>query len=55
VCADDLIRLCCRLQAIHGYPDRNLPTLIVYHNGELKKQFVGESAFARGDPTVAGT
>jgi hypothetical protein len=48
-------QIVARVQAIHGYPDKNLPTLIIYYNGDLKKQFIGEAAFARGDPTVAGT
>jgi thiol-disulfide isomerase/thioredoxin len=31
--------------AIKGYPDKNLPTLLLYQDGELKKQFIGLSAF----------
>lgn len=30
---------------IPNYPDHNLPTIFVYQNGELKKQFIGESFF----------
>lgn len=26
--------------AIEGYPDRNTPTLLVYHNGDVKRQIV---------------
>lgn len=30
---------------IPNYPDHNLPTIFIYQNGELKKQFIGESFF----------
>lgn len=30
---------------IPNYPDKNLPTVFVYQNGELKKQFVGPLVF----------
>ncbi|RWS04385.1 viral IAP-associated factor-like isoform X1, partial [Dinothrombium tinctorium] len=30
---------------IPNYPDSNLPSIFVYLNGELKKQFIGESTF----------
>lgn len=30
-----------RAQCIPNYPDRNLPTLIIYRNGELHRQIVG--------------
>ena len=30
---------------IPDYPDRNLPTVFVYCNGELRKQFVGPTEF----------
>jgi len=28
-------------EAIHNYPDKNLPTLLIYRDGEMKGQFVG--------------
>jgi len=40
--------------AIKNYPDKNLPTLLVYHNGELKKQFIGLTAFG-GESITAET
>lgn len=30
---------------IPNYPDKNLPTVFVYQNGEMKKQFVGPLVF----------
>ncbi|KAI9175551.1 Proteolipid protein 2 [Blastocladiella emersonii ATCC 22665] len=33
---------------IHGYPDRNMPTLLVYGHGELVKQIVGIASFPGG-------
>jgi len=30
---------------IPNYPDHNLPTIFIYHNGELKKQLIGPSSF----------
>lgn len=30
---------------IENYPDKNVPTLLIYGNGELKKQLIGEAAF----------
>lgn len=30
---------------IPNYPDRNLPTIFVYHNGNLVKQWIKEEAF----------
>jgi hypothetical protein len=27
--------------AIHGYPERNCPTLLIYRNNDLLSQFVG--------------
>ena len=29
---------------IPNYPDKNLPTIFVYHEGDMKKQFVGPIA-----------
>ncbi|KAK4024908.1 phosducin-like protein 3 [Daphnia magna] len=33
---------------IANYPDQNLPTIFVYHNGDLKHQFIGANCFASG-------
>eukprot|EP01135_Chromosphaera_perkinsii_P009747 Nk52_evm12s1869 gene=Nk52_evmTU12s1869 len=30
---------------IPGYPDKNLPTILVYHSGDLKRQIVGAHEF----------
>jgi hypothetical protein len=30
---------------IPNYPDRNLPTVFVYHEGEMKAQFIGPLVF----------
>ena len=30
---------------IPNYPDKNLPTIFVYHEGDMKKQWVGLLAF----------
>jgi hypothetical protein len=30
---------------IPNYPDKNVPTIFVYHNGDLKKQWIGPFAF----------
>ena len=30
---------------IPNYPDKNLPTIFVYFEGDLKKQWVGSAAF----------
>ena len=30
---------------IPNYPDQNLPTIFIYHNGELKHQFIGSNSF----------
>ncbi|XP_076363282.1 viral IAP-associated factor isoform X2 [Tachypleus tridentatus] len=30
---------------IPNFPDKNLPTIFVYHEGELKKQFIGSDEF----------
>lgn len=42
-------------QAIHNYPDKNLPTLLVYYNGEMKTQFVGLSQLKGESMTDEGT
>lgn len=36
-------------EAIPGYPDRNLPTLLIYHKGEMKRQFVTLSSLGGVD------
>jgi len=28
-------------EAIHNYPDKNLPTLLIYFDGQMKTQFIG--------------
>lgn len=33
---------------IPNYPDQNLPTIFIYHNGELKHQFIGSNCFTPG-------
>ncbi|ORZ36521.1 thioredoxin-like protein [Catenaria anguillulae PL171] len=33
---------------IHGYPDRNMPTLVIYHGGDMKRQIVGIQSFPGG-------
>mmetsp|Transcript_5093 Transcript_5093/g.7175 ORF Transcript_5093/g.7175 Transcript_5093/m.7175 type:complete len:237 (+) Transcript_5093:46-756(+) len=38
-------------QAIRNYPDRNLPTILVYYNSDIKKQFVGLAPFG-GEATT---
>jgi hypothetical protein len=35
---------------IEGYPDRNVPTLLLYHDGSLQSQIVGLAEF--GGPRV---
>ncbi|KAL6053727.1 Phosducin-like protein 3 [Balamuthia mandrillaris] len=40
-------------EAIPGYPERNVPTLLIYFNGDLKKQFVSLSAFHGPSTTLA--
>lgn len=37
---------------IPNYPDKNLPTIFVYFEGELKKQFVGPFAFGGMNCTI---
>jgi hypothetical protein len=32
-------------EAIRNYPDKNLPTLLIYHKGDLKRQYIGLSSF----------
>jgi hypothetical protein len=40
--------------AIRGYPDKNLPTLLVYHQGEIAKQYIGLTSFAGSETTADG-
>eukprot|EP00002_Diphylleia_rotans_P036369 TRINITY_DN79_c0_g3_i1.p2 TRINITY_DN79_c0_g3~~TRINITY_DN79_c0_g3_i1.p2 ORF type:complete len:227 (-),score=71.15 TRINITY_DN79_c0_g3_i1:204-884(-) len=28
-------------ECIHGYPDKNLPTILIYRNGQISKQIIG--------------
>ncbi|KAI9230463.1 MAG: thioredoxin-like protein [Piptocephalis tieghemiana] len=35
-------------QCVPGYPDRNLPTLLVYSKGDVQGQLIGPQAFTRG-------
>ncbi|KAL2076974.1 hypothetical protein ACEWY4_027433 [Coilia grayii] len=37
---------------IPNYPDRNLPTLFVYHHGDMKAQFIGPLVFGGMNLTV---
>jgi len=39
-------------EAIHGYPDKNIPTILVYHKGDVHAQMVTLSALS-GDDTTA--
>jgi hypothetical protein len=39
--------------AIRGYPDSNLPTLLVYYNGEIATQIVGLGPFGGESMTTA--
>ncbi|KAK9506930.1 hypothetical protein O3M35_008778 [Rhynocoris fuscipes] len=36
---------------IQNYPDKNLPTIFVYFEGEMKSQFIGPTEFRRDDIT----
>ena len=40
--------------AIRNYPDRNCPTLLIYYEGDLKRQLVGLSALGGLNTTEAG-
>lgn len=35
-------------KCIHGYPDRNCPTLLIYVDGDMRQQLVGPAACAAG-------
>ena len=39
---------------IRGYPDKNLPSILVYHSGALKKQFIGTVELGGANPTEDG-
>jgi hypothetical protein len=39
---------------IEGYPDRNMPTLIVYGPGEFRAQIIGLAEFGGNNTRVAG-
>ena len=39
---------------IPNYPDKNLPTVFVYTNGEMKKQFIGPLQFGGMNLTKDG-
>lgn len=39
---------------IPNYPDRNLPTIFVYSEGDMKAQFIGPSSFRHTDISVEG-
>lgn len=30
---------------IQNYPDKNLPTIFIYKNGEMKQRFIGSASF----------
>jgi len=38
-------------ECIPGYPDKNVPTLILYHNGIMASQLVGTGEYGSGAPT----
>jgi len=39
-------------EAIHNYPERNCPTLLIYHEGNLKRQIVGIASLGGMNVTV---
>ena len=41
--------------AIRNYPDRNLPTLLIYNKTDIVQQFVGLAPFGGEGMTTAGT
>ena len=41
--------------AIRGYPDRNCPTLLIYYEGDLKRQLVGLASLGGLSTTEDGT
>lgn len=36
---------------VPNYPDKNLPTIFIYYEGDMKTQFIGPSSFRRDDIT----
>lgn len=42
-------------QCIRDYPDKNCPTLLIYHNGQLKRQLVGVNQLGGMTVTAPGT
>lgn len=36
---------------IPGYPDKNVPTLLLYFNGKMQQQLVGTGEYGSGAPT----
>jgi hypothetical protein len=41
--------------AIPNYPDRNLPTLLIYNRGDVRQQYVGLAPFGGEKMTVEGS
>ena len=39
---------------IANYPDKNLPTLFIYFEGQMKEKFIGPEAFGNLNFTVEG-
>ncbi len=39
---------------IPNYPDKNLPTIFIYHNGDMKKQHIGPIEFDGMNCSVEG-
>ncbi|CAB0006414.1 unnamed protein product [Nesidiocoris tenuis] len=37
---------------VPNYPDKNLPTIFIYYEGDMKQQFIGPAAFRRQDISV---
>ena len=40
---------------IPNYPDKNLPTIFVYCEGDMKKQYIGAAEFGTSSITLPGT
>ena len=48
----------CEIRAdmcIEGYPERNTPTILVYRNGDIKKQVVTLNELSGEQTTIKGT
>lgn len=39
---------------VPNYPDKNLPTIFVYFEGEMKAQLIGPASFRRADIFIEG-